>query len=384
MKETQEKESRRAKVIILCNDVEGCYCFRKELVEALINNSLDVYISSPKGNYWSDFENMGVKMCENSHLDRRGTNPIKDLDLLKYYKCLLRKLDPAVVLTYTIKPNVYGGMACSALKIPYIANVTGLGTSIQDGGIIRTISLRLYRRGLRRARKVFFQNSTNRSFMISHKVVVEKITDLLPGSGVNTDHHCYEAYPKDDSNVILTTIGRIMKDKGIDEILGAAVEIKKKHPEVRFRLIGDFDEDYQGIIEDYCAKGIVEYLGVQKDIHPYISESHAILHASYHEGMSNVLLEAASTGRPVIATDVPGCKETYEPNVTGIPFSARDTRGLIDAVKCFISLPHEKKEEMGRLGRKKVEQEFSRSIVVEKYMDEIKKICEWPSMKRQY
>lgn len=390
------------KILILSNNQGGLYLFRRELIERLLADHHHVFISVPEDEYTEEMLELGkLTLIHNVYLDRRGTNPVQDLRLMNYYKSMMKTIRPDVVLTYTIKPNVYGGIVCGRLGIPCIANVTGLGTSIENGGMMQKITLMLYKNGLKHAKKVFFQNETNRTFMLQNGVIDKSRTKILPGSGVNTEQHCYEPYPSEyqgDSHVyqpkdsellsqaeqdapsadystgrkiIFTTIGRIMRDKGIEEILAAAMIIRKRHPETEFRLIGDFDEGYEDRVRELDRQGVVRYLGFQKDIHAYMAESHAILHASYHEGMSNVLQEAASTGRPVIATDVPGCIETFEPDVTGISFHPHDADSLVEAIESFLSLSHEEKEQMGKAGREKMIREFDRKIVVEQYISAI-------------
>lgn len=362
------------KILILTNHQLGLYKFRRELLEEMVLKKYKVYISVPGDEFTEELKDINVKVIPDRYMDRRGTNLIHDFKLLNYYRKLLKKIEPDVVLTYTIKSNVYGGFLCGKMRVPYIANVTGLGTSIQNGGVLQSITLTLYRIGLRKAQKIFFQNKENYRYMLEHRVVKSDKTDILPGSGVNTKEHGYEPYPENDDRIVFSTIGRIMKDKGMEEVLGAAEEIKKHHSEIEFRLIGDFDEEYEVRVRDMEKRGIVKYKGFQKKIHPFIAESHAIIHASYHEGMSNVLQEAASTGRPVIATDVHGCIEAFEPGVTGIAFKAHSKRSLIEAIENFLNLTHEQKVLMGKAGREKMEKEFSREIVVKKYMAEIRKL----------
>lgn len=362
------------KILILTNHQLGLYKFRRELLERLVQEKYRVYVSVPKDEFTQELTDIGVKVIHNIYMDRRGTNPVHDLKLLDYYKVMIEKIRPDVVLSYTIKPNIYGGYICGKLKIPYIANVTGLGTSIQNGGLVQKLTLVMYKIGLRKAKRVFFQNNENKDFMLKHMIVNENKIDMLPGSGVNVEQQCYEIYPDDSKKVVFTTIGRIMKDKGIDEVLGAAEIIKGRHSETEFRLIGDFDEGYEDRVKSLVDRGIIKYLGFQKDIHPYMAESHAIIHASYHEGMSNILQEAASTGRPVIATDVPGCAETYDDGVTGIGFKAKSIKSLVNALEHFLSLSREERIAMGKAGRRKMECEFDRMVVVEKYMKEIKEL----------
>ena len=198
--------------------------------------------------------------------------------------------------------------------------------------------------------------------------IVKATNDILPGSGVNLKQHCFEEYPESDEQVVLLTIGRIMRDKGVNEILQAAKIIKAEYPNVIFRFIGSYDEDYEQKVSQAVKDGIVEYIESQPQVHSFIAESHATLHASYHEGMSNVLLETAASGRPVIATNVSGCKETYDDGVSGISFNAKDTDDLVRAIKEFLSLTNEQKAQMGKAGRQKMEKEFNRNIIVEKYI----------------
>lgn len=360
------------KVLILVNHNVVIYNFRRELVERLIADGFEVYLSCPDGDRINELVDMGCKFIE-ANFNRRGTNPLSDLKLIGYYKKVMRSIKPDVVLSYTIKPNVYGGIAAAKLKIPQIANVTGLGTSVEDGGILQKISVTLYRYGLRKAKMVYFQNESNMKFMKEHKVVSDNF-HVLPGSGVNLNQHCLEEYPEDTDELVFTTIGRIMKDKGTDELLDAAKIVKARYPKVHFRLIGFFDENYQEKVEQAVRDGIVEYIEQQRDIHPFIKESHAVIHPSHHEGMSNVLLESAAAGRPVLASKVPGCIETFEENLSGYAFEAKNADDLAKAIIKFIELPYDKKVLMGISGRKIMEQKFDRNLVVDEYINAINKI----------
>lgn len=359
------------KIMIVINNDVGLYKFRRELVEALLRDH-EVHICLPNGGYVNALVALGCvyHACE---FDRHGTNPLAELKQISFYKQLLKKVKPDVVFTYTVKPNVYAGMACASLKIPYVANITGLGTAIENGGLMQTLLLVLYRLGLRKAQKVFFQNEANRDFMLS-KGVVKGAYGMLPGSGVNLQEHKAEPYPANETPLVLVNIGRIMKDKGADEILYAAREIRKTHPNVVFRLIGEFDGAYEEKVQHAADAGDVEFWGKQSDIHACLTNAHGIVHASYHEGMSNVLLEAAACARPIIATDVPGCRETYDDGVSGIACKARDGADLIRAIREFLALPYGQKEQMGKAGRQKAEQNFDRSIVIAEYLKEIEGI----------
>lgn len=359
------------KILVLANFGMGLYNFRRELLEELIKQQHEVYISLPSDDYVPKLEEIGCKFID-TQIERRGTNPIKDFKLLLNYIKIIRKVRPNIVLTYTIKPNVYGGIACSITKTPYITNITGLGTSLENKSIIQKFTLTLYKLGLRRASTVFFQNKTNQIFFKENGIIKKK-SQLIPGSGVNLEQHIYEDYPIKGNDVSLLFIGRIMKAKGIDELLEAAERIKGHHPNIHFHLVGGMEENYTRKLSDLQNSDIIKYHGQQKDIHSFINESHAIILPSHHEGLANVLLESASTGRPVLASKVPGCIETFDDGITGIGFEVKNVDSLVEAILKFINLSYEQKKEMGIAGRKKVEMEFDRNIVVKAYIDEIKK-----------
>lgn len=359
------------KVLIIANNDGGLYSFRRELVERLLQEH-EVHISVPSGRAVEKLVGMGctIHLCE---FDRHGTNPVKELGQVLGYCKLLRMCRPDVVLTYTIKPNVYGGMACRLMRIPYIANITGLHGAVEDRGILQTITVLLHRIGLRKAKKVFFQNQKNLNFMLEHKAIVGEY-EILPGSGVNLEQHSFEPYPEKEEQLVFLMIGRLMKGKGTGEILEAAEKIAKEYANVIFRFIGDYEDDYRDRVDVASAAGYVEYMGYQSDVHSFIKNSHATIHASHREGMSNVLLETAAAGRPVIATDIPGCRETFEDGVSGLSCRVRDAEDLTRAIREFIEMPYGEKAAMGAAGRRKVEKEFNRQVVVDAYMKEIERI----------
>ena len=362
------------KILILANIDVGLYKFRRELLEAFAGEGHELHVSLPRGEYVPRLEQLGC-VFHDAPLNRHGTNPLKELALLRYYQRLLREVKPDAVLTYTIKPNVYGGMACAKAGVPYIANITGLGTAIENPGALQKIVLRLYRAGLKRARVVFFQNEGNRRFFTERGIVSGRHA-LLPGSGVNASYHAFAPYPADAGELVFSTVGRIMRDKGCVELAEAARRVRQTHPEARFRLIGPFDESCPAGLKEAIASGVLEHIGNQTDVRPFYAESHAIIHPSYHEGMSNVLLESAAAGRPVLASDIPGCREAFDEGVSGIGFAPRSVDDLVRAIEQFIALPYEKKAAMGKAGREKMEREFDRQIVVDAYLKELHEIEE--------
>ena len=355
----------KKKIVVLVNSDIVIYNFRLELLEALLAADYQVTVVSPYGERINFLTKIGCKFIE-LNLSRHGKNPFQDLKLLKSYKRILKAEKPDVVLTYTIKPNIYGGMACQSLKIPYIANVTGLGDAIENGGLLQKLTLFLYKKGLKKSKIVFFQNVSNQKFFLDKKIVRGK-NDVLPGSGVNIERFGYVEYPAETSTNLLF-IGRITRDKGVNDLAAAIKIITDKRQDVVFDIVGWADEGHENPFKElaYCRCH-----GSQVDVKPYLEKAHAIVLPSYHEGMANVLLEAGACGRPILASNIPGCQETFDEGVTGFGFEPKNVNSLCEAIERFIALPYEQKREMGKASRKKIEKMFNRQIVVEKYLEQI-------------
>lgn len=363
------------RVLILANNDIGLHNFRKELLLALLNRHYEVHIALPYGDFVDKMQEMGC-IFHATEFDRRGTNFVQELKMTGMYKKIIRDVKPDVVLSYTIKPNVYGGMACASLHVPYIANITGLGTALGEKGILQFISIRLYRHAMRKASVLMFQNADNENFFRQHKIISGRST-RIPGSGVNLDKFKELPYPVQSAPEFLF-ISRILREKGIDEYLAMAERVKEKHPEVVFHILGFYeDEDespdsYRYKIKNLEARGVVKFEGMQKDIIPFLTRAQCTIHPSFYpEGMSNVCLESAASARPVITTMHTGCQETVEEGVTGYLVPIQDVDKLTEAVEKFLNLSPVKREEMGKNGRNKMEREFSRKIVVDKYLEEI-------------
>lgn len=361
----------KKKVLILANNASGLYDFRNELLLRLLQE-YEVHVSLPDEDTVPEIAGEGC-IVHHTDLERRGMNPIKDGKLMLDYARLIKKIRPNAVLTYTIKPNIYGSLICRISRIPYIVNITGLGSAFEDGGILQKIVVVLYKMALKKAECVFFQNSRNRDIFAGFGIKGKK-ERMVPGSGVNLDRHVFETYPEMDEPIKIVFVGRIMKEKGIDELLYGAEKIKQQYPNVIFELIGSFEDDYKELIEKKEQEGIVRFVGYQKIIHPYYKKSSAAIVPSYHEGMSNVILEASATGRPVLAADIPGCREGFNDGITGIGFEPRQQQACYEAIKRFVELPYEDRREMGQRARQKMEKEFDRRIVVESYIEEIQQI----------
>lgn len=359
------------KILILTNYDMGLYRFRRELIAELCKEN-EVIAALPDGEYIENLKELGLKYI-NFEFKRRGMNPFADFSQLLRYIKLIKNVKPDVVLTYTIKPNVYGGMACQRTKVPYIANVTGLGTSIENGGILSKLSKKLYKMGLSGAKCVFFQNKENKRLFEEYGIANGN-NRLIPGSGVNLDMHPLEEYPEDRENIKFLFIGRVMRDKGIDELLTAIAGVHKRHENVSLDIVGGCEEDYSEKLSEAVKSGFVRYHGRQKLVHGFIKEAHCTVLPSYHEGLANVMLESASTGRPVIATRISGCRETFEEGITGFGCEPKSAKSLEEAMEKFLALPYEEKAIMGKKGREKIELEFDRNFVVKAYIEEIERV----------
>ncbi|MBO4912673.1 MAG: glycosyltransferase family 4 protein [Butyrivibrio sp.] len=363
-------------ILILANYANGLFLFRKELVESFKNAGHKVVISVPFDENVHKLSDMGVELVD-THLERHGMNPLKDLKLFASYMKIMKKIRPDVVLTYTIKPNIYGASAAKFLRIPYICNVTGLGTAIEGGGLLSKILVMMYSFSMNRAKKVFFQNERNLEFM-KKKGVATKNAALLPGSGVNLTEHPFREYPSEEDGIRFLAVIRIMKDKGIEEYLKAAEIISSEYKNVSFDLVGEYEEDerekYEPMIHALEEKGTVKYYGHLDSVEPSMAKSHIIVHPSYHEGLSNVLLEAGACGRPVLASDINGCKETFEEGATGIGFKPGDVSALSDAIRKILALSENDRKEMGRKARIFIEKNFDRQIVTSIYEQTLKNL----------
>lgn len=364
------------KVLMLGNHEIVIYNFRKELIERMIQEGYEVYVALPYGPKVELLKEMGCKFVD-TPINRRNTNPFEDLKVFLNYIKVLREVKPDVVLTYTVKPNVYGGIACRIKKIPYICNVTGLGSGYLNGGIVQKVVQILSKLAFRKANKVFFQNTADRDLLVQQGVVKDNY-DLLPGSGVNLETYKVLPYPPKDQPINFNFVARVMKDKGIDEYLEAAKIIKKKYPNVIFNVIGMIDQPhYEEILKKYEEDGIIKYHGFQTDMMPFIERCNCMINPSYTEGMSNVLLENAACGRPLIASNIPGCKEIIDEGKNGYKFNVKKIDDLVEKIEIFINKNYKNKIEMGLYGREKVKKEFDRQIVVDKYINIIKKVTDF-------
>ena len=366
-------KNKPRKILVLVNRDFVLYNFRLELVQRLLEDGEDVYICLPDGPKVTIMKEMGCKHIPIS-IDGRGTNPLKDAKLLRSYYKIFKEVKPDVILTYTTKVCIYAGIVAGWMKIPCLMNVSGLGTAIEQEGPLQPIMLALYRAAAKHARCVFFQNTENQEFFKKHKLYKGNQV-LIPGSGVNLTRWSVKEYPNDTNGVEFLFMARIIKEKGIEEYVKMAEVIKQEYPTAVFHVLGSCDGNYQEYLDKYVSTGTIVYHGEVQDTAPYIEKAHCTIHPSYYpEGISNVLLESAASGRPVITTDRSGCRETLEDGVTGYMIQQKNTEELIKAVRKFMQLDNDTRKQMGLAGRRKVEAEFDRNIVVDAYIKEVENL----------
>ena len=355
------------KILILANHFATIYKFRRELVSKLVEEGYEVVISLPFSQDIDKIKALGVRVID-TNVDRKSVNPIKDIILLKDYTKIIKKEKPDLVLAYTIKCNIYGGISCRVNNIPFMANVTGLGSAYYRGGLIKNIVNILYKIGLKKAKSVFFENTSNAQVMIDEKAIKKEQAIVLNGAGVNLERFEYSEMPKDTVTRFIF-VGRVMEEKGVNELFEAIRKIRKEYDNVEFTFIGWFEEDYSDIMTQLEEEKIIRYYGYQNDVIPFMKNSHCVILPSYQEGMANVLLEGAALGRAIIATDIPGCRESIVDGVSGLKCKVKDSEDLYDKIKKFVDMDFEEKVEMGKAGRKHMEDVFDKRKVIRETME---------------
>jgi len=362
------------KVLIALNTSWNLLNFRSGLIRELVGQELEVVGVAPSDDYVADLEKLG---CRHIHIrmDGQGTNPLRDVSLQVDYLRILELERPDVVLAYTVKPNIYGSLAAHFLGIPVINNIAGLGAVFTRRSALTFLVKRLYRLALSRSSMVFFQNAEDQEQFLADRIVGEKQSGLLPGSGVDLKRFPYTPLRSGEARPFrFLLVARMLWDKGIGEFVDAARRIKQTHPDVEFCLLGFLDVDNPSAIsqldiDTWVTEGVVKYLGVSNDVRQELAEADCVVLPSfYREGTPRSLLEAAAMGRPIITTDTIGCRNVVEDGVSGFLCRPRDAHDLADKMIRMIHLNHEERCLMGEQGRRKIELEYDERIVIERYM----------------
>lgn len=368
------------KILISTNTAWNAYNFRAGLIRGLMDAGYEVVAAAPSDSNESKLLAIGCRFVE-LQMDNKGTSPFGDIGLLLRYINLLRREKPDVFLGYTIKPNVYGSLAAHMLRIPVINNISGLGTAfIHDSWLTQVVKL-LYRLSLRSSATVFFQNQDDRNLFVEHRLVRRPQTALLPGSGINLSKFSPQEPPDHERSAPhFLLVARLLWDKGVGEYVDAARIVRAQLPEAHFKVLGFLDAKNRSAISkqtvtEWVQEGVVDYLGAAEDVRPYIAASDCVVLPSYREGTPRTLLEAAAMGKPLIAADVPGCREVVEHGRNGFLCRVRSAADLAEKIIEFAKLTAVDRSSMGRASRTKIELEFNEQIVVRRYLEEIKRCC---------
>jgi glycosyltransferase involved in cell wall biosynthesis len=359
------------RVAIVLNTSWNIYNFRMNLVKGLQDAGHEIHTIAPVDDYTPKLVQAG---CTHHALkmDSRGANPIKDLALIFELHSIYKELKPDIILHYTIKPNVYGTLAASRLKIPVVNNVCGLGTAFLKSDLLSAFAKLLYRISFRYPKKVFFQNPDDLKLFLDKKLVPSNTVDLLPGSGIDLNRFKPLAFKRNEKFTFLL-ISRLITDKGILEYIGAVKRLRAEGLNARFQILGAMDPEHKRgikkeVIKEWIDSGAIEYLGTTTDVRGFIEDADCIVLPSYREGTPRTLLEAASSSKPIIATNVPGCKNVVEDRVNGLLCNIKDEYDLADKMKTMAGLDDAALKSMGHKGRQKMEAEFDESIVINKYL----------------
>lgn len=365
-------------IVVTVNAAWNIWNFRRPLVERLLADGHRVTILAPRDESVEPLVALGCKF-QSLKMDKKGLNPVRDFCLLLALRRHFKQLQPDIVLSFTIKNNLYGALAARSLGIPFLPNVTGLGTAFLSTGVLRSVAENLYRIAFSDPPRIFFQNEDDQRLFLQRRLVRPEQARLLPGSGIDLDRFAPAEYPSEEAPVTFLMIARLLRDKGVVEYIEAARLLRNERPELRFQLLGPAGYDNRTAIaaetaQKWQREGLIEYLGACEDVRPPIGSAHCIVLPSYREGAPRTLIEAAALARPLIATDVPGCRAVVDEGETGFLCKARDAGDLARAMRTFADLSHAERKAKGQAGRAKMEREYAVAIVLGEYKKAIMKL----------
>lgn len=362
------------RILILASISKAFYNFSFEFLEELRRQDFEVILSIPADPLNREFERIGC-IVEPAPLNRHGMNPFAELRLLGHYIHLMRRWKPDAAMSFTIKPNTYGGMAARLCRIPFLASVTGMGTVFYNDSAVNRVIRQMLRAGLSHASCIFFQNDESLSEFQKRKMFRCAFC-RIPGSGVNLEKRPFLPYPA-EGKIRFLMEARASREKGVSEYITAAGILREKYPECEFHYAGFTEESASGEqLRNAASQGLIQYHGFLNNdqIGELMKDIHCVVLPSYHEGMSNVLLEGAAYGRPLLCSDVPGCRETVLDGESGFTFAPRSPEALAQAMEKFVKLSHPQKAAMGKCGREYIAGHFDRNLTISRYFGEIRKV----------
>lgn len=369
---------RSMHVIMTANAAWNVWNFRRAVASSLIADGHRVTVLAPEDDTIPSLQSLGCGFIPLA-IDPKGINPARDLALVARFARVFWAQKPDVVLSYTIKNNIYGALAARTSRTPFIPNVSGLGTAFLSGGLLQRVAEGLYRTSFRATPVVFFQNEDDQGLFLERRLVGQPQAHLLPGSGIDLEHFAVAPYPPAGNPTTFLMIGRLLRDKGVLEYVEAARALKNTNPELRFQLMGAADAANRTAIDaatvtSWQEEGVIDYLGTAKDVRPAIAAAHCIVLPSYREGAPRTLIEASAMARPIIATDVPGCRTVVERDVTGFLCQPRDPASLIKAMRRLLDLSPDERASLGRAARRRMERHFNEAVIVSAYRAAITRV----------
>lgn len=365
-------------VALVCNTAWAIYTYRQGFLRALNKAGAKVTVIAPRDRTFEPLAAMGCR-CIDLHLASKSTNPFGDLRTLVALYRHYRAIRPDIVFHYTIKPNIYGSIAAWLARVPSVAVTTGLGYVFIQKSRAAQVAKRLYRFAFRFPREVWFLNRDDETAFREQKLLAHpERARLLHGEGVDLDEFAFAPLPERHEFVFLL-IGRLLWDKGVGEYVEAARALRARYPHARFRVLGPAGVDNPSAItrEEVAAwehEGVIEYLGETADVRPYIADADCVVLPSYREGVPRTLMEASAMGRPVVAADVPGCREVVASGENGLLCEARDAASLATALARMLGMDTAARAAMGERGRKKIAKEFDEKVVVQRYRELIREL----------
>lgn len=367
--------ARSLHMVLTVNAAWNIWNFRKPLVQALLDDGHRVTVLAPHDETVPLLEGLGCTFVP-LEMERKGLNPLSDLVLMRRFRNHFGELAPDLVLSFTIKNNLFGAMAARSAKIAFIPNVTGLGTAFLGGRWLQAVAEKLYRTAFRRLPLVFFQNADDRDLFVRRKLVKPAQASLLPGSGIDLEQFAEAPFPCAGGPTRFLMIARLIRDKGVFEYIEAARKLRTEGVAAEFHLLGPLGAENRtaidaGQLREWQAEGIIEYHGTTEDVRPFITDAHCVVLPSYREGAPRTLIEGAALGRPAVASDVTGCNSVVEEGVTGLLCNVRDALDLAEKLRDFAALTREAQAAMGGAARSRMEREFSVDVVIQAYRDAI-------------
>ena len=362
-------------ILVSANSCWNIVNFRSGLIRALSERGYRIVVAAPDDDYRSKLADLGVAFVP-VPIDSQGISVIEDLRLLARYRRVFRQVRPFAFLGFTAKPNIYGSLAARTVGAKVINNVSGLGTVFIKRGPLTALVAGLYRLAFRASSTIFFQNRDDMRLFVGKRIARRDQAQLLPGSGVDLERFRPRpaAGASADGSFRFLLVGRLLWDKGVAEYVEAAQIVRRSHADARFQMLGRVGADNRtavpsSVLERWRAEGIIEYLGESDDVRTAMEQADCIVLPSYREGLPRALLEGSAMSKPLIATDVPGCRDVVEDGNTGYLCAERSAESLAAAMVKMIEASASERLRMGELGRRKVEQEFGETRVIDKYLD---------------